>query len=39
LGDYLGIGNKGGPGEMIKDSIKLSSKWLCWYLGQSDWLL
>jgi myosin-1 len=29
LGDYLGIGNKGGPGEMIKDSIKLSSKWLC----------
>ena len=26
LGDYLGIGNKGGPGEMIRSSINLSSK-------------
>ena len=26
LGDYLGIGNKGGPGELIRSSINLSSK-------------
>ena len=26
LGDYLGIGNKGGPGELIRDSIKLGRK-------------
>ncbi|KAK2809147.1 class II myosin [Emmonsiellopsis sp. PD_5] len=23
LGDYLGVGNKGGPGEMVKDSIRM----------------
>lgn len=26
LGDYLGIGNKGGPGEMIRGSINISSE-------------
>lgn len=26
LGDYLGISNKGGPGEMIRDSIRISSE-------------
>lgn len=26
LGDYLGIGSKGGPGEMIRDSINLGGK-------------
>ncbi|EEH07144.1 myosin [Histoplasma capsulatum G186AR] len=24
LGDYLGVGNNGGPGEMIRDSIRIS---------------
>lgn len=32
LGDYLGIGNSGGPGEMIRKSINLGSKKLLMYL-------
>lgn len=31
LGDYLGIGNSGGPGEMIRKSINLGSKKLVMY--------
>lgn len=31
LGDYLGIGNSGGPGEMIRKSINLGSKKLLIY--------
>jgi myosin-1 len=26
LGDYLGVGNKGGPGEMIRNGANINSK-------------
>jgi myosin-1 len=26
LGDYLGVGNKGGPGEMIRSGANINSK-------------
>ena len=28
LGDYLGIGNRGGPGELIRNSIQMSGKFI-----------
>lgn len=37
LGDYLGVGNKGGFGDVIRDSIHLSSR--CSFQQWSDWLL
>ena len=33
LGDYLGIGKPGGPGEMIRDSIHISGKYHDCYWG------
>ena len=29
LGDYLGVGNRGGPGEVIRNSVNIGGKYIC----------